>query len=146
MFGRNKKPPQTLTPAMMQPRQWGGAPAPGGSPWGGGISSGWGARQQGMQTMPMMQPPIQTPAPTGDGWLRGALGKAGDWLGKEDNALQLAGLGLGAFGAYKQGRAADKDREEERRRHEDRRRRESDAAAPIVQALIANLMRQNQGG
>jgi hypothetical protein len=81
------------------------------------------------------------------GGIKGAAGKAGDWLG--DNILDLAGPAAMFYGAYQQGKGQDRQLDmaqeqiaEEQRRHEDERARKSNAAGatlPMVQGIKDQL-------
>lgn len=92
-----------------------------------------------------LTPNVIAGAMRGQGDGDGILGKIGGWLGRDDNAIQLAGLGLGAYGAYKQGRAQDKQTEEEQRRHDDEKRRREESAR-MLEPLIAALMQRTMKG
>lgn len=116
----------------------------------------------GAQFRPMMPPmmpqygaPMQwgptgpMPDAGGEGnWLTGAknvAGNVGNWLTQDDNGMQLVGMGLGAYGAYKEGKARDDEIREERRRRDEELEGKRNAAAslsPLIQAIMAQSMGQ----
>lgn len=74
------------------------------------------------------------------------LAGAGQWLGKGDNLLGLGQLAASGYGAYKQGRAMDKQNEQEqeeleyRRAEREKERKRRGNADPLRLALIQRLM------
>jgi hypothetical protein len=91
--------------------------------------------------------PLPMGVPQGGGnWLTGVGGaakKAGNWLMQDDNLLDVASLGLGAFGAYKQGKQQDEQVRDERRRRDEETERQSGAAA-LVAPILAQMMAQRR--
>lgn len=85
------------------------------------------------------------------GGIKRAAGGFGDWLMDGDNLLGLAQVGTGVYGAYKAGKAQDRqfeaereDREYERDEREEEKQRRA-TADPLRAMLLARLM-QSRGG
>lgn len=74
------------------------------------------------------------------------LSGVGDWLGKGDNLLTVGQLAATGYGAYRQGRAMDKQNEQEqeelryRREEREKERKRRGNADPLRLALIQRLM------
>lgn len=75
----------------------------------------------------------------GGNWLTGGLKKAGNWLTQDDNLIDVASLGLGAYGAYKQGKQQDEQIKEERRRRDEEmagKRNAATALSPLIRLIM----------